>query len=131
MHCVCNFVFVIFVMYFLSVYVLFCVLYRIVLCIVVPQPPGTYPLAVNNNKKIIKKFSAQCSDMSMVSLYIIFDSDSIITTDAYLLYSYNHQLMHCIYLYNHIRMIKAAGNKLKYNHSLVLDMFRCCTTATI
>jgi hypothetical protein len=29
--------------------VLFCVLYSIVLCIVVPLPPGTYPLAVNNN----------------------------------------------------------------------------------
>jgi hypothetical protein len=27
----------------------FCVLYGIVLCIVVPLPPGTYPLAVNNN----------------------------------------------------------------------------------
>jgi hypothetical protein len=25
------------------------VLYCIVLCIVVPLPPGTYPLAVNNN----------------------------------------------------------------------------------
>jgi hypothetical protein len=34
------------------------VLYRIVLCIVVPQPPGTYPLAVNNNKKIIKKIQS-------------------------------------------------------------------------
>ena len=28
---------------------LFCVLYIIVLCIVVPLPPGTHPLAVNNN----------------------------------------------------------------------------------
>ena len=34
----------------LSVYVLFCVfVYCIVLCIVVPLPPGAYPLAVNNN----------------------------------------------------------------------------------
>ena len=36
----------------LSVYVLFCVccvFYCIVLCIVVQLPPGTYPLAVNNN----------------------------------------------------------------------------------
>jgi hypothetical protein len=51
-------VFVIFVLCIvLSVYVLFCiscvlysiVLYFIVLCIVVPLPPGTHPLAVNNN----------------------------------------------------------------------------------
>jgi hypothetical protein len=54
-HCVCNFVllFVIFVLcIILSVYVLFrvfCVLYSIVLCIVVPLPPGTHPIAVNNN----------------------------------------------------------------------------------
>jgi hypothetical protein len=28
----------------------FCLLYFIVLCIVAPLPPGTYPLEVNNNK---------------------------------------------------------------------------------
>jgi hypothetical protein len=33
----------------LSVYVLFCVFLYIVLCIVVPLPPSTYPLAVNDN----------------------------------------------------------------------------------
>jgi hypothetical protein len=46
-------VFVIFVLCIvLSVYGLYCVccvFYSIVLCIVVPLPPGTYPLAVNNN----------------------------------------------------------------------------------
>jgi hypothetical protein len=46
-HCVCNFC----VVYcFECVCVILCiVLYCIVLCIVVPLPPGTYPLAVNNN----------------------------------------------------------------------------------
>jgi hypothetical protein len=34
-YCVCN----------------YCVVYCIVLCIVVPLPPGTYPLAVNNNNQ--------------------------------------------------------------------------------
>jgi hypothetical protein len=43
-------VFVIFVLCIvLSVYVLFCVLYYIVLCIVVSLLPGTYPLAVDDD----------------------------------------------------------------------------------
>jgi hypothetical protein len=43
-------VFVIFVLCIvLNVYVLFCVFYFIVLCIVVPLPPGTYALTVNNS----------------------------------------------------------------------------------
>jgi hypothetical protein len=50
-YCVCNYC-VVYCFERVSCFlffVFFCVLYFIVLCIVVPLPPGTYPLAVNNN----------------------------------------------------------------------------------
>ena len=55
MHCVCNFC-VMYCFECVCVILFFCVLYSIVfdssvLCIVVPLTPGTYALAVNNNKR--------------------------------------------------------------------------------
>ena len=34
-------------------YFVYCIVLYCILCIVVPLPPGTYPLAVNNNNKIM------------------------------------------------------------------------------
>jgi hypothetical protein len=49
-YCVWVIVFVIIALCIvLSVYVLFCVFVFVVYCIVLPLPPATYPLAVNNN----------------------------------------------------------------------------------
>jgi hypothetical protein len=46
-HCVCNY-------YGVYCFECVCVVLCMVLCIVVPLPPGTYPLAVNNNNNKTK-----------------------------------------------------------------------------
>jgi hypothetical protein len=54
-YCVCNYCVVYcFECACVILYLLCIVLYCTVLCIVVPLPPGTYPLAVNNNNNKIK-----------------------------------------------------------------------------